>query len=99
VAEILSALPHEPGGQAAPYAPRHARGLARFEGYLRGGQRKGQLRRFSVGVTAMAIRAASDAVAYRLTDEPDLDLAGFLEPSRGSSQASPSPANRLPPTT
>lgn len=76
-AEILNALPREPGGQAAPYAPRHARGLAQLEGYLREGQRNGQLRRFSVAVMALAIRAAIDAVAYQLTDEPDLDLAGY----------------------
>jgi AcrR family transcriptional regulator len=77
VVEILNALPREPGGQAAPYAPRHARGLAQLEGYLREGQRNGQLRRFSVGVMALAIRGAIDAVAYRLTDAPDLDLAGY----------------------
>jgi TetR/AcrR family transcriptional regulator, fatty acid metabolism regulator protein len=76
-AEILNALPREPGGQAAPYAPRHARGLAQLEGYLREGQRNGQFRRFSVAVMALAIRAAIDAVAYRLADEPDLDLAAY----------------------
>ena len=76
-AEILNALPREPGGQAAPYAPRHARGLAQLEGYLREGQRNGQLRRFSVAVMALAIRAAIDAVAYQLADEPDLDLPGY----------------------
>jgi TetR/AcrR family fatty acid metabolism transcriptional regulator len=76
-AEILNALPREPGGQAAPYAQRHARGLAQLEGYLREGQRNGQLRQFSVSVMALAIRAAIDAVAYRLADEPDLDLTGY----------------------
>ena len=77
VAEILNALPREAGGQAAPYAPRHARGLVQLEGYLREGQRNGQLRRFSVGVMALTIRGAIDAVAYRLTDAPDLDLAAY----------------------
>jgi TetR/AcrR family fatty acid metabolism transcriptional regulator len=77
VAEIQNALPREPGGQAAPYAPRHARGLAQLEGYLREGQRSGELRRFSVGVMALAIRAAIDAVAYRLTDEPELDPVAY----------------------
>ncbi len=75
VAEIQNALPREQGGQSAPYAPRHARGLAQLEGYLREGQRSGQLRRFSVDVMALAIRAAIDAVAYRLREEPELDLA------------------------
>jgi len=55
VVEILNALPREAGGQAAPYAPRHARGLAQLEGYLREGQRNGQLCRFSVGAMAVAV--------------------------------------------
>lgn len=75
VAEIQNALPRERGGQTASYAPRHARGLTQLEGYLREGQRSGQLRRFSVAVMALAIRAAIDAVAYRLREEPELDLA------------------------
>ena len=77
VAEIQNALPRGPGGQTEPYAPRHARGLAQLEGYLREGQRVGQLRRFSVAVMALAIRAAIDAVAYRLRDEPDLDPVAY----------------------
>jgi AcrR family transcriptional regulator len=75
VVEVLNALPREAGGHAAPYAPLHARGLAQLEGFLREGQRTGQLRRFSVRIMALTIRGAIDAVAYRLTDEPDLDLA------------------------
>ena len=77
VAEIQNALPRQPGGQTEPYAPRHARGLAQLEGYLREGQRVGQLRRFSVVVMALAIRAAIDAVAYRLGDEPELDPVAY----------------------
>ena len=34
-------------------------------------------RPLSVAVMALAIRAAIDAVAYRLADEPDLDLAAY----------------------
>ena len=48
-----------------------------ISGYLREGQRVGQLRRFSVGVMALAIRAAIDAVAYRLRDEPQLDPVAY----------------------
>lgn len=57
-----------------PYADPHARGLHQLEGYLREGQRSGELRDFSPHVMAVTIRAAIDAVAFRLSAEPDLDL-------------------------
>ena len=42
VAEIQNTLPREQGGHSAPYAPRHARGLAQLEGYLRRGSETGR---------------------------------------------------------
>jgi TetR/AcrR family fatty acid metabolism transcriptional regulator len=74
--EVLNAVPRAGAGQS-PYASRHARGLAQLEAYLREGQRNRHMRRFSVTVMAEAIRAAIDAVAYRLAGEPDLDLARY----------------------
>jgi AcrR family transcriptional regulator len=73
VAEIVNGTPRERGGRASPYTPRHERGLAQLEGYLREGQRCGQLRRFSRRVMAETIRAAIDAAAFRLAGDPDLD--------------------------
>ena len=77
VAEVLNALPRHSDGQAAAYAPLHARGLEQLAGYLREGQASGQLRRFDPDVMAQAIRAAIDAVGYRLAGEPGLDLAAW----------------------
>lgn len=76
VVEIIRNATREGGGEseADPYADPHARGLAQLESYLREGQRCGALRDFSPRVMAVTIRAAIDAVAYRLSAEPDLDL-------------------------
>ena len=76
-AEVLNALPRHSDGQAAAYAPLHARGLEQLAGYLREGQAIGQLRRFAPDVMAQTIRAAIDAVGYRLAGEPGLDLAAW----------------------
>ena len=77
VVEVLNALPREREGQAVPYAPRHERGLTQLKGYLREGQRIGQLRAFDTAVMAATIRAAIDAVAFRLPTDPDLDLSAY----------------------
>lgn len=77
VAEVLNALPRHGEGQAAAYAPLHARGLEPLAGSLREGQAIGQLRRFQPDVMAQTIRAAIDAVGYRLAGEPGLDLAAW----------------------
>ena len=58
--------------QRAGPTPAHPR-----PGYLREGQAIGQLRRFAPDVMAQTIRAAIDAVGYRLADEPGLDLAAW----------------------
>jgi TetR/AcrR family transcriptional regulator, fatty acid metabolism regulator protein len=63
VAEIFNALPRERGGQPAPYAAWHERGIAQLQDLLQAGQREGEFTRFSTRVMAMTIRAAIDAVA------------------------------------
>lgn len=74
VVEILNTSQAAGRPEADPYADPHARGLSQLEGYLRAGQRCGELRDFSLPVMATTIRAAIDAVAYRLSAEPDIDL-------------------------
>jgi TetR/AcrR family transcriptional regulator, fatty acid metabolism regulator protein len=74
VAQIFSALPPEREGQPAPYAAWHERGIAQLQDMLREGQRGGEFRRFSTRVMAVTIRAAIDAVGYRLAADPDLEL-------------------------
>lgn len=75
VAEIFNALPRERGGQPAPYAAWHERGLAQLEDLLREGQRSGEFGSFSTRVMAVTIRAAIDAVGYQLGADPEMDLA------------------------
>jgi TetR/AcrR family fatty acid metabolism transcriptional regulator len=74
VAQIFSALPPEHEGQPAPYAAWHERGIAQLQDMLGEGQRAGEFRRFSTRVMAVTIRAAIDAVGYRLAGDPDLEL-------------------------
>jgi AcrR family transcriptional regulator len=74
VAEIFSALPRERGGQPAPYAAWHERGITQLQELLRQGQRAGEFGRFATRVMAVTIRAAIDAVGYQLAADPDLDL-------------------------
>ncbi|MBV9916738.1 MAG: TetR family transcriptional regulator [Solirubrobacterales bacterium] len=74
VAEILSALPRQRGGQPAPYAHWHERGIAQLQDLLREGQRGGEFAGFSTRVMAVTIRAAIDAVGYQLAADPNLDL-------------------------
>jgi TetR/AcrR family fatty acid metabolism transcriptional regulator len=74
VAEIFSALPRERGGQPAPYADWHERGIAQLQDLLREGQRAGEFASFSTRVMAVTIRAAIDAVGYQLAADPNLDL-------------------------
>lgn len=75
VIEIFNALPRDRDGQPAPYLARHERGVAQLEGWLREGQRAGELRDFSTRIMATTIRAAIDAVAYQLAADPRLDVA------------------------
>jgi TetR/AcrR family transcriptional regulator, fatty acid metabolism regulator protein len=77
VIEIFNALPRDEEGRPTTYAARHERGLVQLEGLLGEGQRTGELRWFSTRVMAVTIRAAVDAVGYRLAIERDLDLAPY----------------------
>lgn len=74
VAEIFNALPRERGGQPAPYASWHERGIAQLQDLLREGQRSKEFGRFSTRLMAVTIRAAIDAVGYQLGADPDMDL-------------------------
>lgn len=80
---IERAMPREREGQAAPYASRHERGISQLEGYLRDGERTGELRTFSTRVMAVAIRAAIDAVAYHLSTDTNLDLGAYARELAG----------------
>jgi TetR/AcrR family transcriptional regulator, fatty acid metabolism regulator protein len=73
VANILNAIPHGRGGQPAPYADWHQKGIAQLEELLRDGQRTGAFTAFSTWTMAVAIRAAIDAVAYQLAVDESLD--------------------------
>jgi AcrR family transcriptional regulator len=77
VVQVFNALPRDVEGQPTPYAARHERGVVQLEGLLREGQRSGELRRFSTRVMAVTIRAAIDAVAYRVASEPNLDVGAY----------------------
>ncbi len=74
VAEVFNAFARGPAGQPAAYAEWHERGIAQLEDLLREGQRAGEFTRFSTRVMAITIRAAIDAVAFRLAGEPGLNL-------------------------
>jgi len=74
VAQVFSALPPDRSGQAPPYAAWHELGIAHLEEMLREGQRAGEFGRFSARVMAITIRAAIDAVGYRLAGDPEMDL-------------------------
>jgi TetR/AcrR family transcriptional regulator, fatty acid metabolism regulator protein len=74
VAQVSSALPPDRSGQAPPYAAWHELGIAHLQEMLREGQRAGEFGRFSTRMMAITIRAAIDAVGYRLADDPQLDV-------------------------
>lgn len=74
VAQVFSALPPDASGQAPPYAAWHELGLAHLQEMLREGQRAGEFGRFSTRMMAITIRAAIDAVGYRLASNPGMSL-------------------------
>jgi hypothetical protein len=74
VVAVFTALPRAEDGQPSAYSERHRRGLEQLAELLRAGQRAGELRRFDALTMAMAIRAAIDAVGFRLATERDLDV-------------------------
>ena len=102
VAEILSALPGGPGGQPAPYADWHERGIAQLQDLLREGQRAGEFASFSTRVMAVTIRAAIDAVGYQLAADRDFDLktnarelAALFDRATGSGESAATSRSQL----
>ena len=79
VIHVINALPAERDGQPAAYATLHGRGVVGLEAMLLEGQRSGEMRTFSTRVMAVTIRAAVDALAKQLPDDPDLDVDAYAD--------------------